>query len=361
MDKDEVKLLVNGVEFSGWKEVEIVAGIERLARDFTLGVTSKWPGATDIPRRIKPGDLCEVFIGSDKLLTGHVDATPIRYDGKSISVGIKGRSKTADLVDCSAIHKTGQWKNSRVEQIASDLVAPFKTIEVIAEASTGDPQPQHQINPGESVFECIDRLLSARQLLCTDDALGRVVFIKTGSGGRAATALEYGKNILSADSSLDAKDMFNQYLVYGQHAGSDMHYGDAACSAKASVSDSSVTRYRPLEISQSGNVTKGICADRALFEKMHRAAKALETVYTVQGWRQADGSLWLPNQLVRVVDPVIGFDGEFLIVEVALRKNDGGTTAAIKVGLESGYIPSPEAEKKAKAMSDSWADAQPIK
>lgn len=357
---DEVTLRVNGLDFGGWKEIEIVAGIERLARDFSLSVTSKWPGATDIPRRVKPGDLCEVFIGEDKVLTGYVDATPIRYDARSVSVGVKGRSKTADLVDCSAIHKTGGWKNSRVEQIAKDLAQPFD-IEIIAEASTGDPQPKYQINPGESAFECIDRLLSARQLLCSDDAQGRAVFIKTGSGGRATTALEYGKNILSADSSLDAKDMFNEYLVLGQRAGTDTDNSEAACSAKASVKDGAVTRYRPLEISQSGNVTTKICGDRALFEKMHRAAKALETSYVVQGWRQADGSLWLPNQLVRVVDPVIGFDGEFLIVEVALRKNDGGTTASLKVGLESGYIPSPEAAKKDKATSDSWGDVKPAK
>src|SRR5574340_693573 len=122
---DDVTLVVNGTEYGGWKEVEISAGIERQARDFTLSVTDRWPGATDIPRRIKQGDVCEVYIGADKLLTGHVDATPIRYDGKSISVGVKGRSKTADLVDCSAVHKTGQWHNAKIERIAADLAAPF--------------------------------------------------------------------------------------------------------------------------------------------------------------------------------------------------------------------------------------------
>ncbi|MCK9389760.1 MAG: contractile injection system protein, VgrG/Pvc8 family [Sulfuritalea sp.] len=357
---DEVTLRVNGLDFAGWKEVEIVPGIERLARDFSLSVTSKWPGATDIPRLIKKGDLCEVFVGTDKLLTGIVDATPIRYDDKSLSVGVKGRSKTADLVDCSAVHKAGQWRNTRIEQIIADLAQPFG-IEVVTEADTGAPVSEFQIQPGETVFECIDRLLTMRQLLCTDDAEGRVVIIKTGSGGRATTALEYGKNILSADSPLDYKDVFSSYTVNGQRAGTDNDWGDPAAGATATVADASVTRHRPLVIVQSGQVTPQICADRAKFEKVHRAAKALETSYTVQGWRQADGSLWLPNQIVRVVDPVIGFDGEFLIVEVALRKSDGGTTAAIKVGLESGYIPSPEATKKKKATSDSWVDVKPAK
>jgi len=343
---DDVTLRVNGADFGGWKEVEISAGIERQARDFSLSVTSQWPGATDLPRRISQGDVCEVFIGDDKLLTGYVDATPIRYDAKSISVGVKGRSKTADLVDCSAIYKTGQWTNARIEKIAADLAAPFG-IEVLAEADTGEVMVQHHITEGESAFECIDRMLTAHQLLITDDALGRAVFIKTGSGGRAVTALEYGKNILSADSSLDFKDLFQTYIVKGQRSGNDNDHGDPACSARAEVPDTGIKRYRPLKIKQDGQVTNQICADRALFEKSHRAAKALETEYTVQGWRQEDGTLWLPNQLVRVIDPVIGFDGEFLIVEVTWQKSASGTTTTLKVGLESGYNPIPETKKKA--------------
>lgn len=349
---DEVTLRVNGIDFGGWKEIEIVAGIERQARDFTLSVTQRWPGATDIPRRIKQGDVCEVFIGADKLLTGYVDATPIRYDARSMTIGVKGRSKTADLVDCSAVHKTGQWRNTKIERIAADLASPFG-LEVIADASTGAAIAEHQIQPGETAFECIDRLLKLRQLLSTDDADGRVIFIKTGTGGHATTSLEYGKNILGGDAPLDYKDVFSNYTVTGQRSGSDNDWGDAAAGASASISDSTITRHRPLIIIQSGQVNMQICADRARFERAHRAAKALETTYTVQGWRQADGSLWLPNQLVQVVDPIIGFDGTFLVVEVAFRKSDAGTTTALRIGLEAGYIPSPEAKKE-----DAWADVK---
>lgn len=358
-----VTLRVNGTDYGGWKEVEIAAGIERQARDFTLGVTRNWPGATDIPRVIRQGDLCEVFIGADKLLTGYVDATPIRYDGKNVSVGVKGRSKTADMVDCSAIHKTGQWRNAKIERIAGDLAKPFG-IEVIAEASTGDAIVEHQIEPGETVFECIDRLLTLQQMLSTDDADGRMIFISVGSGGSAGTKLEYGKNILSADAALDYKDVFGHYTVKGQRAGTDHSWGPQANEINASAADSSVRRHRPLLIKQEGQASTQICADRARTERAYRAAKALETTYTVQGWRQADGSLWLPNQLVRVTDPVIGFDGEMLIVEVAWRLSESGATTALKVGPTEGYIPTPDAQKKkkhAKEFGETWKDAKAIK
>jgi prophage tail gpP-like protein len=350
-----VTLRVNGTEYGGWKEVEIGAGIERQARDFSLAVTTSWPGETNIPRRIRHGDLCEVWIGADKLLTGHVDATPISYDAMQVSVGVRGRSKTADLVDCSAEHKTGQWRGAKIERIAADLARPYG-ISVVAQAATGAPIADHQIQPGETAFECIDRLLTLRQLLATDDADGRLVFIAAGEDGRCATALKLGENVKSADAPLDFKDVFSQYTVKGQRSGSDEDSGATVAEATSTAKDSKAARYRPLVIRQSGQVDRGMAADRARYEYLHRKAKALEAVYTVQGWRQQDGSLWLPNRMVQVIDPVIGFDVWMLIVEVTWKISDGGTETVLRVGPVDGYIPTPEAAKKGKgATGDPWA------
>lgn len=349
---DAVTLRVNGVDYGGWKEVEISAGIERQARDFSLAVTRNWPGETDIPRRVKPGDVCEVWIGSDKLLTGYVDSTPVSYDAKQVNVGVRGRSKTADLIDCSAEHKTGQWRGVKIERIAADLAKPYG-ISVLAEASTGAAIAEHQIQPGETAFECIDRLLTLRQMLATDDADGRLVFIKAGSGGRAATALKLGENIKEADAALDNKDVFSKYTVSGQRSGNDYDSGSAVAESAKTIADAKASRYRNLIIRQSGQVDSAICADRARYEFLYRKAKALETVYTVQGWRQQDGRLWLSNQMAHVVDPVIGFDHWMLIVEAVYRLGDGGTTCTLKVGPIDGYMPTPEVAKKKKSSGAS--------
>jgi len=360
---NDVILRVNGVDYGGWKEVEIVAGIERQARDFKLAVTRKWPGATDIPRRISQGDVCEVFVGADKMLTGYVDGTPIRYDSTNISVGVTGRSKTADLVDCSAVHKTGQWRGAKIERIAADLARPFG-IEVVTVASTGGAVIEHQIQPGETAFESIDRLLTLRQLLATDDGEGRLVFVNPQTAERATTALVFGQNILDADAPLDGKDLFSEYQCLAQRAGTDEDYGDAVAGISAKATDKQVKRYRPLHLRLNGQSDAAACRDRARYEALHRAAKALETTYTVQGWRQGDNTLWLPNLMVHVQDPVIGFDDWLLIVEVGYRISDQGTTASLKVAPAAGYIPSPDAvkaEKKSKSGVESWAGIQAAK
>lgn len=358
---DAVRLLVDGRECAGWKEVSISSGIERVARDFTLGVTRKWPGATDVPRMIRPGSRCEVYVGDELVLTGHVDATPVRYDASSISVGVTGRSLTADLVDCSAINEPGQWRGQKIERIAADMAQVYG-VQVRAEASTGAAVTDHQIQQGESVFESIDRMLRLRGLLATDSARGELVFVGVG-GARAATALVLGENILEADAPLDYKDRYSEYRCKGQRAGDDDSFGEDVSEGFAVTTDSTLGRRRVLLLTQSGQADAGTCRDRVQYERAYRAAKALATNYVVQGWRQTPaGALWVPNLRVRVRDDVIGFDTEMLIAEVEYRlSGDSGMTCRLQVGPAAGYVPAPEAAKaaaSAKSGGQSWGDVQ---
>jgi prophage tail gpP-like protein len=401
-----VRLVVNGTEFGGWKNVRVESGIERQARSFDLEVTDRWPGATDVPRRVKPGDACELYIGADRVATGFIDGTPIRYDATTVSVGIRGRSKTADLVDCCPTQGSksgggsgsakgnrwaklgvqpvdgkgqaapaaravsanakggsgGQWRGAKLEQIAADLAAPYD-IKVVAEVDTGGTLA-HQIQQGETIFESIDRMLRMRHCLATDNALGELVFIVAGSGGKASTALELGKNIRSADAPLDYKKVFSEYICKGQksvtsqqtdedEAGEDVDTAvTSSIGSSATATDNSVTRRRVLVLKQSGQADEGTCEDRVKYERAHRAAKALETVYVVDGWRQDDGALWVQNQLVRVIDPVIGFDAEMLVAEVTYLLDEQGQRTELKVGPVDGYVSAAQKKQKKKGSKN---------
>ena len=397
-----VRLLVNGAEYGGWKSVRISAGIERQARDFDLEVTDRWPGQSDIPRRIQPGDACQVFIGADLVLTGYVDATPIKYDGKSVSVAVKGRSKTCDLVDCcpiptgeslhgvskawgDVIGKDGkvqnviappsksaaQWRQQKMEVIAAALAAAYG-VRVISETDTGKAIPEHQVQVGESVFESIDRMMRQRHVLSSDNERGDLVFIDVGSAGRAGTAIETGVNVLAASTELDYKGVFSEYIVKGQRAGTDDTYAsDVSEEEGESTDDSSTTvtgesasstdarakRRRVLVIKQSGHADDGSCKDRADYERANRAAKALQTSYTVAGWRQADGTLWVPNLIVRVRDAVIGFNTDMVIAEATWVMDNQGLRTEIRVGPQDGYVTKAAKLKKSqKGGGSAWSD-----
>ena len=349
-----VRVVSGGKEFGGWKSVRIEAGIERIARSFDLEVTDKWPGSTGVATRIHQGDLCQVYIGDDLVCTGYVDATPIRYDAHSVSTGIKGRSKTADLVDCGAINKPGQWRGLKMEAICGSLCSPYG-ISVVTQTDTGDSISDHQIQQGESVFESIDRMMRLRHVLATDNEKGELVFIDVGSGGRASTALELGKNLLTGNAALDYKGVYSEYVCKGQRTGEDDEEAIEYTGEEASVSDATTGRRRVLVLKQSGQANEGTCKDRVEYERAHRAAKALQTAYLVNGWRQDSGQLWLPNQTVRVRDPLIGFDQDMLVAETAFRLDASGLLTEITVGPKDGYVT--KAAKKSKgAGGNLWAD-----
>lgn len=344
-----VILRVNGQEWGGWTSVRIAAGIERIARDFTVEITRSWPGDNDQAarsNRIKNGDLVEVLIGTDKVLTGYIEATPVRYDARSISVGISGRSKTADLIDCAA--KPSQYAGRTLSQIAAELAKPFSIRVVDAGGSSGALQGI-QADQGETVMDVLNKMLGLQQALAYDNEQGDLVI--GGIGIRQAhTALVLGENVLSCDTEKSIRDRFSDYQVSGQRTGNDDDFGEATTTAiRAKTIDGGVARYRPMIIRQTGNATTATCSERGEFEMRQRAARTDEATYTVQGWRQGDGSLWRPNLQVIVFDPILGFNNrQMVIAEVTYQQNENGTVTEIRVGPPDAYLPEPAKPGKRK-------------
>lgn len=346
-DINRVVLTVNGVDYSGWLSVSISAGVERQARDFTLAITRTWPGAQVAPRLVQPGDVCEVSIGPDKLLTGYVYALPVRYDDQSMSFGVAGRSLTSDLVDCAADNRPGQWRGQTVRQIVTALAAPYG-IKVVSEVGDGGVIADHQIQPGDTVFQSIDSLLRKSLLLSTDDEQGRLVLVRPGSGGRCADALELGKNILTADAPLDFSQTFSEYVCKGQRSGSNHDFGKATNELSARVSDPRVPRKRVMMVQESGQMTVEMCRQRVEWERSSRMGKALAVSYTVAGWRQSNGVLWRHNAAVRVIDSAIGFDRDMLITEVEYRLDENGMKTRLSVAPPEAVDPEPADPLKAR-------------
>jgi prophage tail gpP-like protein len=357
---DEVRLTVNGKTYAGWKSVRIEAGLERVARSFEVSVTDQWPGSTDKVRRIAPGDLCEVSIGDDLVCTGYVDATPIYYDASGYSLIIRGRSKTADLVDCSADNASGQFRGLTLDAIAAKLAGQYG-LGVVAEAATGAVISDHQIQQGESVFESLDRLAKQRHVLITDNAAGNVVIASPGSGGQSSDSLALGVNILSGSAGFDYSSVYSKYTVKGQKSGSDDSFGIAASQTLGQASDSSIKRKRVLIVRQSGQADAGTCQQRAGYEQQVRAAKAGEIRYSVAGWRQTDGSLWRPNQNVRIDDDLMAVHASLLISECIWTLDEGGQLTELVAIPAAAFLTEPETQAKktkkgASADHSLWED-----
>ncbi|HCD7552973.1 TPA: baseplate protein [Citrobacter farmeri] len=349
MTDHDVVLRINGKDLAGWTRVNISAGIDRLARNFDVEITREWPQSGNIKNLAIPvveGDLIEVLIGSEKVLTGFVDATPLRYDANDVSASISGRSKTADLIDCSAPTQPGQFTNRTLSQIVTTLAQPFG-VTVTSATAESETITSFQLDFGESVNEALNRLLGLEQVLAFDNADGELVLDTVGNE-KAVTALVLGENIIDADSRRDFSNRFSDYTITGQRAGDDHDYAETTNSKITStIKDPAVQRYRPLIVKQCGNATLATVKARAQYERAHREGQTLETTYTVLGWRQGDGSLWKPNQRVIVWDPVMGFDNtELVIAETTWQLENSGYTTRLRVGPIAAYMPEPETGKR---------------
>lgn len=346
--RNAVTLSVNGLDYGGWTNVSISAGFEQQARSFKLGITWQWPGQ-GAAVRIVAGDRCELRIGADLVLTGWVSATPINHGHQQTGLTVQGESLTVDLVECSAINQPGQWRQQRLEQIATALAAPYG-VRVRSELGPLKPIAHHAIQPGETVFQSLDRLLTVQMAYSTDDAEGCLVLILPGSGGQACDALEVGRNVLTGSAALSQQKRFAEYRVCGQRKGKDGEEARKACEVEATAFDPAVRR-RVLLINESRAMSEADAQRRAAWEARSREAQTWQATYKVQGWRQSNGELWRQNTLVRVLDPIIGLDRWMLIAKVTYDLDASGSLTTLEVAPPAKFELNPIDPQRPKAAA----------
>lgn len=387
MTSNLVEIRVGGKRYGGWKSVLITSSIEQVARAFALEVTENFPGNTDFTA-LQTGELVQVYIGEDLVCTGYITSTPISYDGKTVSVQVQGKSRTVDIVDCcppSAAYapqavsanlwsevkgKSGKaqaapaaaakpqtsWKNLPAGSIIEELAKPYGiTLTISAESNE---VKTHTVNPGETVFESIKRLITKDNLVLTDDEAGNLVLVEPGGAGQATDALELGGNILKASARFDASARFSHYVALGQHAGTDEDFGRTAAEDKGIAVDPEVKRFRLKVLKDSGQASLKTAGDRAQFEANFQAARFRAVTYTVQGWRQSDGSLWRPNTKVIVRDQTLFPGGlEMLVVQTKLQLSSAGMTAELGLMPPDGYRRD-AAKTDTRQTSSTWTNVK---
>lgn len=333
-------LLVNGKIYGGWQSASITLGMEQIAGTFELTTTDRWPGHPE-QWAINPGDECRLKVGAYTVISGYVDDVAIDYDKESHNIKITGRDKTGDLVDCSALHKSGQWSKANLLTIAEDLCRPFGIL-VKAAVDLGKAFPTYSLNDGETAFETLERAARERGILLLSDGRGGLLLTRA-SQERCPTALVKGRNIERGSGHFSQKDRFQQYIIKGQATGGepfDSAQGPVGersrtdakkhTQRKATVSDTTITRYRPLIIiaDQGDGSTY---ADRAQWEMNIRAGRSARATYTVSGWEAQPGRLWRINELITVTDDFIGPPDDLLCAQVKFTLDDSGSRTELEL------------------------------
>lgn len=319
--RHNVELLTSGIRYGGWKSIRVMRGLEQIAGSFELSVSERWPNQL-AQRAIRDGEACQVLIDGQSLITGYVDDVLPSYDDSKHEVTVQGRDRTADLVDCSALH-AGQWRNRTLTQIAADLCAPYG-VTVKADVDIGAAFATFKLNDSETVFEVLDRAARLRGVLLVSDGQGGLIITRAATS-RIADVLERGRNILAASATLSTRERYRTYVVKGQTWGSDETSATDHSARKYTAQDTQVGRQRTLILLAEDQADTAACARRAIWERNTRAGKSRRAVITVAGWAHG-GGLWQPNTQVRVRDTWLGIDdADLLIVSVTFIVDDLGT------------------------------------
>lgn len=327
-DQNECRLLVDGKIYAGWTREEIQTGIEQIAGGFVLQLASVYPYGETPPVLLREGLPCELWIGDDLVISGYIDDLETDDTDTNSSVRISGRDKTGDLVDCSAVHKSGQWRNAKLEQILSDIAKPFGIkVEITPGTSTGEVFKRFALEEGEKAFDAIDRACRLRGVLITSTPQGNLL-ITTASSKASTVRLEEGVNMRMFNSKHSWKERHSEIILKGQMAGDDFEHGATVAHPKAIAKDAEINRYRPLIVmAEQGTGTKTM-QERATWEVQVRMGRGKRGGCTVVGWRMGKdgkvGALWRPNTLVHIVSPRMHLDQEMLIVTCAYKNTEQG-------------------------------------
>lgn len=349
---DDLELLVNGMNYSGWTSLGVTRAIDAATTAFTSSLTEKWEAGDSSPAQVEPwpilpGDACEVRLAGFPMVIGYVDIFKPSYSSTDHTINIQGRDKVADLVDCSAVHTPDEWKNINLLSFAKTLAAPFG-VAVTAEIDVGEPFPVCKLQQGETAFKAIERYARQRKALLMPDGAGGLLITRAGVR-RAKVSLVQGENILNASGTIDHSQRFSSYLVKGQASYSPDSTGETEAHISGGVTDSGISRYRPMLLVAETGGTSSSLQDRATWEANSRIGKSAAASVSVQGWRQSlGGPLWEPGLLVYVQSAWLRMDGWMLIRQVTYERGEGGTTAKLEIVSPQAFDPEPPDGKKGK-------------
>jgi prophage tail gpP-like protein len=353
---DTLRLMVGDREHTGWKSITVSRSVELAASSFQVAMTPTADGATGNPMGVRAGQACEVWIGDDRVLTGWIDAVEAGDRADGYTLGIDGRSKTGDLVDCSAA--PAQFRRQTLAQIAGALAVDYD-VDVVDLVGLTTTYRRVRSRHGETVFAVLDRLARDAMVLLTDDEEGRLVITRVGT--------ERGDDITAASPvvtervRVDLSQRFSVYEVRGQTAGDDQNYAAAVAHGYGEILDEDdLDRVRRLELqAESGQGYKAACIARATNEAVTRAGRSVQMELQMGGWRMSDGRLWWTNRLHRVDRTLVGVAGDMVVSSVTFSVDNGGLRTQLLLvppGMYEFIAPTkrPKRKKKITAPAEEW-------
>jgi len=222
----------------------------------------------------------------------------------------------------SILHKTSNFDGKTFEQVAREVIGPTGVGVKVIGTLNATPFARLQNEPGETVWNFLERIARVRGIVMGSDHLGNFLLIDWHECPVTAD-LQEGFNILRCQATIAMKDVNTQYIIRGQKPASDESSGTEASEMEATA-EGTAKRYSPI-LTPAEQPVWGIgeLQDRANHEAIWHEGSIVTATITVQGWmRPLTNDIWLAGDAVTVHTPLAMLNGQVMIIQTATFTQD---------------------------------------
>lgn len=348
--KDEkITIAVNGQQYEDFLSASVSKSLVQVSGGFAFKMTDRKDDG--IP--FKADDEVEIFIDSEKIMTGYIMEIEGNIEKSNDIISIKGKEKVIDFVqsDLSSNISFGSSSNSLEEQYLNDLEnqpvleGNFSLIEVIKKALRNInlninvnlqngfildkfTQEENIIGKvGEKAFKFCEKFARKRNVVITSDENGNILIQKaTNIYNGEILQLIIGNETNNVLKSSYKQSFNNRFYKYTARSSQNLglgSFGDNPTNKVVIVYNNQVRNSRQREIIMDAN-SLSTMRKRLIWQKNFDLN---EDIYNsrARGFRSNIGELWNLNTLVEVNDEKWKIKKRMLVKSCNWKLSGGGT------------------------------------
>lgn len=324
---DVATLIVNGMEFDDWESVNIHVDYFSSQSEFRFTAAER-----DFPagalKQFGPGDSVAIYLGNQLVIDGFLELRQIAYDGYRHHVELRGVNDTGPVMRSSVHTESGSFDGMPWQEVATKVLSAYDIGLKVVGTLNPIPFVRLQAQPGEMVWDFLERLARPRGIRLGNDAFSNVLAVGLYDG-EPYDALIEGQNIKRCQAIFHQEHSFAQIETIGQVAAGST--GVMGTDASEQFAYAPGPGYYPSSTnivpSEQPVLGKGELQDRANWEATWQKSDQTRVFITVVGWyRTPKILLWAPLQEIIVSSPMIPMNSVMTIQNVTFKQDSSNGT-----------------------------------
>jgi prophage tail gpP-like protein len=343
---NEVKIEIDGNIYFDIKNLRVVKTMRALCSSFSATLTFDFKAkAKRSDWKFTPQKKCKIFVDSNLMLNGFIDAAVFKLEALTNEVTITGRDITCDLVDSVPVKNSdgeplrGELKNVDVATIVRKICGPFN-ITVVDSAQVHEKFDTFPFYKGETCFEAIDRACKLRGVFPITLPSGALALVQSSTNVSTSKITYPSDWLISASAEYNTSERFANYLVETQSAGDGSFASfKTAIKTLAKWSDKDINRKaRTMVLDADSDLKKNAALKRVVYEALARSISGQVVEVTLENWHQpVSKKLWEINTLVDTEIPPIVIDERMLIETISFEFSEAGSFAHLALVKRNAY------------------------